>query len=77
MIRRRVDVGALETARLEKGLSVIGLCAKARVDPSAYRNLLRHSGERSRDAVLLRVIRELGLRIRDVVAFRPGREDGA
>ena len=48
IIPRRVDVGAIELARLERGLSLDQLCRKAGVDTSSYRNLIKNRGERSR-----------------------------
>jgi hypothetical protein len=77
VIVRRVNVGAIETARLEKGLTVLKMCAVAKIDPMAYRNLLRHEGQRSRDSVIIGVIRALGLEIRDVVTITPMREVAA
>lgn len=75
VIQRRVDVSAIETARLERGLTVLKLCASAKIDPMAYRNLLRYEGQRSRDGVIIGVTRALDLRIKDVVTFTPqGRE---
>ncbi len=69
IIRRRLDIGAVETRRLEKGLTVEKLCAKAKVDPGAYRNLLRHEGEHSRDAVLMKVLGVLDLAPSKVLTF--------
>ncbi len=71
IIRRRADIAALETARLKTGMSIIALCAKARIDPSAYRHLLRYRGERSRDRVILRISRALGLSIEQWISFPP------
>ena len=77
VVERRVDVSMIETARLEQGLAVLDLCIKAKVDPSAYRNLLRSEGGRSRDSVIVRVTQTLGLRIKDVVTFPHRREEAA
>jgi hypothetical protein len=77
VIDRRVDVAAVETARLEKGLSKLDLCAKARIDPGALRNLMRHEGQRSGDSVIVGVTQALGLRIKDVVTITPRREEAA
>ncbi len=75
VVGRRIDVAAVEIARLEKGLSISELSATARVDPCALRNLLRYGGERSRDAVIVAVTRALGLHIRDVVTITPIRQE--
>jgi hypothetical protein len=77
VIQRRVDVSVIETTRLEKGLSRLDVCAKAKIDPAAYRNLIRYEGGRSRDSVLMGVTQALGLRIRDVVTFTHRREEAA
>jgi hypothetical protein len=77
VIERRVDVSAIETTRLEKGLSKLDLCAKAKIDPAAYRNLMRYEGARSRDSVIVGVTQALGLPIRDVVTITPRREGAA
>jgi hypothetical protein len=74
VVVRRVNVAAVETARYEKRLTIEELCANANVDPSAYRNLLRWQGTRSRDSVILRVVNALGLSVRDIVTFTPGGE---
>ena len=76
MIIRRVDVSAMETTRLEKGMSKADLCAKAKIDPAAYRHLLQYEGERSRDPVIVGVTQALGLRIRDVVTITHRGEEG-
>ncbi len=75
VIRRRVNVSVLETARMEKGLSSAQLCAKAKVDQSAYRNLLRYEGERSRDSVIVGVAHALGLSIKEIVTITPVRRE--
>lgn len=77
MVCRRVDVAAIETRRLEKGLSKPRLCAEAKIDPAAYRNLLRYQGRRSRDGVIIGVARALGLAIKDIVTIAPGCEEAA
>jgi hypothetical protein len=74
VIVRRVDVAAIETARMEKGLTRPQLCLAAKIDPCAYRSLLRHQGVRSRDTVILAVLRALGLKIKDIVSFTPCEE---
>ena len=75
VIERRVNVALIETTRLEKGLSRLKLCIEAKIDPAAYLNLLRHQGLRSRDAVILAVVRVLKLQVKDVVTIAPeGRE---
>lgn len=71
VIDRRVDVEAIEMARLEKDLTVSKLCGIAGVDPCAFRNLLRCEGRKSRESVILAVTRALGLQIRDVVKITP------
>ena len=77
MISRRVDVNAIEIARMEKRLSVMELCIKASIDPAAYRNLIRYRGARSREKVIFQVIDTLGLEIRRVVSFPQGEEVAA
>ncbi len=72
VVCRRVDVAAIETRRLERGISRLRLCIEARIDPAAYTNLLRFEGQRSRDAVIIGVLRTLGLAIKDVVTITPG-----
>ena len=76
MISRRVDVNAIEIARMEKRLSVMELSIKAGIDPVAYRNLIRYRGARSREKVIFQIIDTLGLEIRRVVSF-PGGEEAA
>lgn len=66
---RRVNVETIETARIEKGLTRLKLCAKANIDPQTYRLLLQYHGEHSRDRVLLQVASVLGLKIRDLLTF--------
>ena len=77
VIERRVDVAAIETRRLEKGMSRLKLCVEAKIDPAAYLNLLRFEGRRSRDGVIIGVSRALGLAIKDVVTITPRREEAA
>ena len=77
MVSRRVDVKAIEIARMEKRLSVMELCIKASIDPAAYRNLIRYRGARSREKVIFQVTDTLELGIRDVVSFPEGKEDAA
>jgi hypothetical protein len=74
---RRVNVEAIEIARMEKKLSPLDLCIAAGIDPAAYRNLIRNHGERSRERVIFQVAEALGLRIRDIVIFPREREEAA
>jgi hypothetical protein len=74
---RRVDVAAIETARLEEGPSSARLCYEAKVDRTAYRNLLRHDGRRSGNDVIVGMTRALGLSIKGIVTFTPGRGETA
>jgi hypothetical protein len=77
LMLRRVNVEAIEIARMEKKLSPLDLCIVAGVDPAAYRNLIRNHGERSRERVIFQIAGALGLRIRDIVIFPKEREEAA